>query len=244
MPTATPTRTPSPTFTPTATPLPTVEKPIIAEWSTLDSYHLQMTMRIGTEPASQFVQWRLLYDWANQPRAYHMVLSMEGTGLPHPEIPMKVDAIGIGDTIWSKVGGQWMQTQSPAAQSMRGNWEGLEKNFRDLQLSGEETVNGIQCKRYAVDENLPSVSVFGLETLASHALGDIWVAHRPDLPTVVIRLQVQIRMKASAARTAGPSPILMLRATPPPESVWSWDYEVTHVNAPIVIRPPAGFRSP
>lgn len=242
-PTVTRTRTPSRTPAPTHTSTPTIEKPIIVGWEDLSSYRLQFKMRLGTEPESQFVQWKVTHAWVKQPPAIHTIITMDGTGLPGGASSTRVEAIMLRDKTWGRIGvADWQLTYYPEAQALRGNWEGLEKAFRRLQPAGEDIINGIRCKHYLIDENVTGIVDFGFATMTAHAQGDLWLANQPDLPVVGIRLRVQLR--TNDWYTPRPSSGLAVptrAASQPAKSVFDLEYDVSAINTPIRISPPPGF---
>jgi hypothetical protein len=231
---------------PTAIASPTSEKPLIADWETLDSYHLQLKMRLASSDAtSQFIQWKVDYKLSKQSSAAHLVISMDGPGLPRIASPVRIESIMIGTTVWSKIENEWTQQEYVQVPSLRGNWEGLEKNFRRLQFAGEETLNGILCKRYLVDEYMTSGMDFLSQRIkmTTHAQGDLWIADQSDLPAVAISLRLHMQTKGlySMLPSANKFQSEMLEQS---ALIYDVEYDVTDINAPITINPPAGFRRP
>ncbi len=237
IPTARPTRTPLPTATAaTRVPRPTVERPNIAIWNDLNSYQLQLTMRFGTDGGAKSMQWKVTYEWVKEPEAAHMVLAIDGTGMPTEMAALKVESIQIGTTTWTRLGEAWEKSTTEAAPDMQSSWADVEELFRDLKPVGEETINGIQCKHYVVDENIGGSS--GLGSAQVQAQGDVWIAAQSDLPPVPVR----VRIKLNAADLFSMLPSGIVPAQPSAtktDLTYEIELDVTNINRPITIRPPA-----
>jgi hypothetical protein len=201
-------------------------------------------MRLGTEPESEYIQWKVTHAWVKQPPAIHTTITMAGTGLPGAATSTQVETIVIGDKTWGRVGGgEWRLAYYWEAQDMHGNWEGIEKAFRRLQPAGEEVIDGIRCKHYLIDENVTGLVGFGFAHLTAHAQGDLWLANEPDLPVVGVRLRVQLRTNDWYKPRADSGLAVPTRsAAQTTKSVFDLEYDLSDLNAPIRIRPPAGFQ--
>jgi hypothetical protein len=199
-------------------------------------------MRLGTEPETQYIQWKVIDERIKESHAMHTIITMSGTGLPGGVSSTRVEAIVIGDKVWGRTGDNWQIMPFPETQGMRGNWEGIEKTFRRLQPAGEETINGVRCKHYVIDETVAGAFDFGFAQMNAHASGDVWIANQPDLPAVGIRLRAQLQIDDGYSARALSN--LAIPTRPPSQStrsVFDLEYDVSDINTPIRIRPPAGF---
>jgi len=97
-----------------------------------------------------------------------------------------------------------------------------------MVFDGEETVNGVHCRRYAVDtdldysHDLPGV---GKTDYTGHATGVIWVADQSSIPPVIIRAQMDQDLTTTRPgyeQTTHPY----------------WEHDLTHINEPVTIAPP------
>jgi hypothetical protein len=89
-----------------------------------------------------------------------------------------------------------------------------------MVFDGEETVNGVLCKRYTVDTDLDYTRETGSHT-TGHAKGSMWVAAQAGTPPVVVRAVMEED--------------LVVDSDP---SHHSWEYDLTDVNQPVTIEPP------
>ena len=103
---------------------------------------------------------------------------------------------------------------------------------------GETMVSNIRCIHYTVDEDIIKMSDQNGTTMATHAQGDIWVAHQSGIPLVMMRARIQMQISGvfspSLVATAIATPI----AQDTNEMVYIVEYEVTDINIPIIIEPP------
>ena len=140
----------------------------VTDLDSLDSYRLelslQMKMSTGTAMTTGYA-----VEWVREPPARRIVWSMGGN-------PMG-ELVWIGDAVWIKVGGSWVQgTEQDAAEHLDTMADVMTPED-DMVLAGEETVNGVRCKHY----------VYDFETGSTSMHKEIWVANEGDLPPVVIR---------------------------------------------------------
>ena len=93
-----------------------------------------------------------------------------------------------------------------------------------LVLDGEETVNSVHCRRYAVDTDLAyshAIPGGGEIKYTGHAKGVIWVADQSGIPPVIVR--------------AWMDEVLI---TDGKESHPYWEHNITNINQSITIEPP------
>jgi len=95
---------------------------------------------------------------------------------------------------------------------------------------GRETINGIACRQYSVitdySYEFPETDFSRAGQERMQATGSVWVADQADLPALVIRADIE----QTATRLIGGQ-----------EVVWQHriEYEITAVNIPLAIEPPA-----
>jgi hypothetical protein len=251
--TPTPTITPTPgiTSTPSAeTPdgspsgtMAAQERPVIADWESLDTLRAKIVVRLTFEPDSVSFEWRIAYEWIKEPPAMHQVVTMGGSGIPGGIGSMTTEVIQIGNTLWYKAEGAWIKAEYSQTQMEEMEWAGVEKNFRDLNPVGEETVNGIPCIHYTVDEDTRKVTGGGYQDMTTHAVGDLWVAHRTDLPPVTVKLRVKMITDSTLLPMPTSTYFPTMEMTEA-HMVYQYDYDLTAVNVPIVIDPPAENGTP
>ena len=93
-----------------------------------------------------------------------------------------------------------------------------------MVFDGEETVNGVHCRRYTVDTDLDYTHDLpgGGEThYTGHATGAIWIADQSGIPPIIVR--------------AWMDEVLI---TDGEESHPYWEHDITNINEPITIEPP------
>ncbi|MDV7390785.1 hypothetical protein RZS08_05495, partial [Arthrospira platensis SPKY1] len=104
-----------------------------------------------------------------------------------------------------------------------------------LTPDGRETVNGIPCRKYAVVTDyryeFDQAALQAEGATAVQAAGVVWVADQADLPPFVVQADIE---KIETTLFAGQEMVSTTRI----------EYQVTAVNVPIVIEPPAGALSP
>ena len=249
-PTSPPGQTPTAGEEPTATAEPTAEGAQPAAAQELDSYRLYAVMREGD--AQGTADTELTVEWDGKTPAGRTVVSVQG------QIIMEEITVGdqrwtrTGDGSWMK------ETLTPEEQAdweaqmaLAQVW-GTEESVEDLEASlpddveiapgqmlpleiksamkpaGEETVNGIHCRRYTIDtdfdytHDLPGV---GEVNYTGHATGEMWVADQAGLPAIAVR----VRMSQTLTEKQGDS----VETSNP-----YWEQDITDINAAIAIEPP------
>ncbi len=246
-----PTATPQPTTalrtTPIsiATPMPTVGPAQIAQLDTLDSYRLQgKVVMEGGLFGSTSVGWNFTQEWVKKSQAQRTITlidvttPMSSTSVPRQNPQVAMEAIVIGNTYWLKVGNDWMQVDSRQPQYQRTSVGNLQSDWPSIKPAGEETVSNIRCKHYTVDEDTMKMSGPNGVIMVTHAQGDIWVANQPNLPSVIMRARIRMRVSGSFFSPLTASPVPSPEAQEPKEMVYYYEYEITDVNIPITIEPP------
>lgn len=238
VPTSRPTRTPLPTATAaTRVPRPTVERPNIAIWNDLNSYRLQLNMRFGANSDAQSMTWKITYEWVKEPAAEHTILTIDSQGLPTNVPALTVESIQIGNAAWTRLGGDWQKTAAQPASAMQSSWADVEELFRGLKPVGEDTINGLRCQHYVVDDTVSGSDGLGAAQAQVRAQGEVWIAAQPDLPPVPVRVRLKIR----AADLFSLLPTGSIPARQPAaqaDVTYDIELDVTDINRPITIRPP------
>ena len=99
-----------------------------------------------------FDDWVMEIEWVREPEARHTVSTHSGM------IP-DMESIEIGDTMWLKMGDDWMQIPSgpsgeeaAAQQEFQLDFEDMLKSLEsDMTPAGTETVDNIHCQKYTFD---------------------------------------------------------------------------------------------
>jgi hypothetical protein len=238
-PTVTPTRTPPPGATSTRTPRPPIGRPQLAAWEKLTSYRVKLNLRMGAGSTGQSMLLKIDYAWVKEPEAAHILMSIDGTGLPAEAAALNIESYQVGNTTWSRMGGDWQKTTSQSSPSMQDSWNDVEKLLRDLQPAGEEVINGIRCQHYILDENLNNSGELSSAPANIQAKGDMWIAAEADLPPVPVRVRIQLRaadMLALLPADVVPSG----QSSQPIDMAYDLELDMTDINRPITIKPPAG----
>ncbi len=248
---------------PTATPVPPSPTPVVEAKPSmlvanpedaLDSYRARIEMELVEEPkalgegeepgfgdvfAMMFDDWVMEVEWVREPEARHTVSTHSGM-IPDTE------SIEIGDTMWLKLGDDWMQISSGASDEEAAAQQELQLDFEDLLRGlesdmtpvGTETVNDIRCQKYTIDtdyamafpipEDTPEEARQSMPSeMAFHVQGEFWVADQRGLPPVVIRSQTTQKLSFEiASQTA--------------EVVYREERTLYDINSPITIEPPEG----
>ncbi len=238
VPTSRPTRTPLPKATAaTRVPRPTVERPNIAIWNDLNSYRLQLNMRFGANSDAQSMTWKITYEWVKEPAAEHTVFTIDSQGLPTNVPALTVESIQVGNAAWTRLGGDWQKTAAQPSSAMQSSWADVEELFRDLKPVGADTINGIYCQHYVVDDTVSNSGSLGSAQAQVRAQGEVWIAAQPDLPPVPVR--VRLKIHAADLFSMLPSGVVPTRQPAAQADVtYEIELDVTDINRPIAIRPP------
>lgn len=152
--------------------------PQIASLESLDSYRAHRTVWLVTDYFSEEVNITTA-ECVREPLGIHVTYHNPNAGLE--------EEVVIGHTIWRKeTPDRWEITKSDqrvheaiaAAQSF---WGFIISEITDPLCSNctvrvdEEMVNGIDCKHYVLDRDVPTLHV------------EVWIADQIDLPPVLIR---------------------------------------------------------
>lgn len=168
---------------------------------TLDSYRMRTTMRL-LEGEGAFAEGEMTTELESvrEPPAHRVVMYDSSES-------MAMEIILIGDTTWMNMGdGTWIKSQSGTETQTAVGGTNFQADLEDIlqdmaggtKLVGQDTVNGVRCKRYTVnaDFSMPvplpedasqEALQFLPKEMEGHIEGEIWVADQSDLPAVIVR---------------------------------------------------------
>jgi len=248
---------------PTATPVPPSPTPVAEAKPSmlvanpedaLDSYRTRIEMELVERPegmegakepgvgdvfAMMFDDWVMEVEWVREPEARHTVSTHAGM-IPDTE------SIEIGDTMWLKMGDDWMQIPSGPSGAEATAQQELQLDFEDLLMGlesgltpvGTETVDDIRCQKYTIDTDYAMAFPIPEDTseearqsmpseMAIHVQGEFWIADQSGLPPVVIRSQTTQKLSFEIASQTI-------------EVVYREERHLYDINTPITIEPPEG----
>jgi hypothetical protein len=209
------------------------------EWPPLKSYRIRSVMTVPEEYAPEEAEGPVdqvsIFEWNAAAPISRMAVAC-------------VEEITRGDTRWTKMSnGPWREKTLTAEE--QAAWEhqwsfaqfwGVEEDLEAALPEGvalvpgqifpipikaamvfedEEMVNGVHCRRYAVDTDLDYTNELGHTT--GHATGLIWVAHQGGIPPVIVRTVIEEDLVIDGSPTHS-----------------SWEHNMTDVNQPVTIEPP------
>ena len=214
---------------PTATPEAFKLDNVTAGLGELNSYKATFSMTFEGKEDGQPKTGTMAFaeEFVKDPPAKRTVITGMGamfggdTGTPTPGQPAGIESIEVGGKQYSKMGDictQITAESGPQANTMLDP-NSIIGGVRGARRVGNETVNGVPTVHYKLD-------VSGLETLGYlNGDGDVWVA---DPGNYVVKYTFQAtgtdKFFGSGSNTDG---------------TIKWDYEVTDINQPINIQPPA-----
>lgn len=237
------TAAPQPTKVTATQAAPTTVPPVGA----VRSYRIHSVELEGASDGPVRSEWA--QDVILQPLAIHYEFTQKGQGM---------EIIIVGDSLWTRMtGGEWRETkQADMGQALAGvdqfagggveveegvpleNDLSLLTGQRQLHIAegsmtpaGEETVNGVACKKYTVDSTyfytttLPApLNATAKVTLQDS--GEIWVANQSGWTPFVVRAQLT---EVSTTETPGGSNSVTIYI----------EQDVADINSPdITIQPP------
>jgi hypothetical protein len=211
---------------------------------TLDSYRSRSTTRLlESEGDAEMSMAALLFGdrvvemaFIREPESTHVTMTMDEAG-------GALETIAIGDQSWINMGGGWITipptADSPAASQQSGQIDVnqmLQDMQRDMRRLGKDTINGIDCQRYAIDSAftlpLPAVDAAAQAIMPNEMSGtikgEICLADQRNLPRVMVHEQSIYEVTLSYASGAQ-------------ERVkFEQESELFDINEPFTIEPPEG----
>lgn len=203
----------------------------------LDSYRMTTDIQLLSDGVITSTQdtTHVEMEWVRNPPAKHTAIGGMVEG-------QTIETIVIGSQTWINMGGDnWVETPSSAAtpQNPAADLEGMLQEIQNsMEPLGTETVNGVNCQKYAVDADFVSplpITVDDADVaqalpteFAGHIAGTLWIADESGLPPVIIRSDTTQN-------------ITMRYESRPDQSMRvGVKRDLYDINAPIVIEPPQG----
>ncbi len=193
----------------------------------MKTYRVRYTMRWETtkEGKKETGSWEMMEEIVKEPPAHRVVwTSVDAEGKTST-----LEFIQIGKDIYMNIGADWMAMTSSETDIFEGNpWLsnpfGLIEGNRGRLVERNVVVNGVPTNRYAFDESTVG-AVLGLGAVAK-AKGDVWVSTQFN---VTVKYVAHYEGKNFAI--AGGE-----------EGVLDVSFDLTDINKPITIEPPAGVK--
>jgi hypothetical protein len=189
----------------------------------LESYRVRITVQ-GLQMSSTPEGMVMEQAYTRDPAARRFVIEgQEGE---------RVEWVQIEDQAWYCTGGTCTKTQGDVEDLVSGfGAQMLDPvdftNDADYSYQGQETLNGVRTKRYALDLSAAETAFLRMaQGDISDVEGQAWVADEPDLPTYVVRFELTWKETQDDQTETG-----------------ELSYEVYDVNTPITIEPPEGAAS-
>jgi len=191
----------------------------------LDSY--RMTVEFRFENADGTTEEHTIeIAHTREPAAEHTIMS----GMMGEEQSGDIEIIHIGSQQWMRMGEEWIYSEVQGSEEdFIGDSAGIEEfdmeDLADAKDLGKDTVNGIRCRHYELDEESAVFAKGVLDGEMEEAHGDIWIAEERGLPAYMVRYELEATSTATDE-----NPLEKFFVT----------MNVTDVNTDITIEPPAG----
>jgi len=234
-------------ITSASTPEPSSAGAQAGEWPLLESYRETSIMRDGG--ADGLVQSELTAEWNAATSASRYVVGSGGQVMLEQVTIANEQWTRMGDMPWQQTTvTPEEQTAWESKMSLAQLWGDADAVQEELDAAlpegialvpaqifpvpikaamvfdGEETVNGVHCKRYAVDTDLDYThdKLGGGEMhTTGHATGQIWIADQSGIPPIIVRAWMDEAL------------VIDGEASHP-----YWEHNITDVNVPITIERP------
>jgi formylglycine-generating enzyme required for sulfatase activity len=204
----------------------------------LDSFRRRSTSRTQMEDGTWSPDTRMELTWTKMPQPASHMVTFDGPG------DISLEIITIGKTQWTKMDQIWVMSEiedSAPGQVVASDWQAIMLQAQaDIEggtdLLGEETVNGVRCRKFTVDTDVAvpfpvpedvdegAMGMLPTEILV-HQVGDMWVADDPGLPPVVIRFRTEGAMTTQTP--AGDRTMIVAQ-----------EVDLLDINEPVTIEPP------
>ncbi len=160
----------------------------VTDPSELNSYRARILMEVRKKDGTKPEPMRLTMEWIKNPPSQHIVMG-EGA--------QALETISIGDKVWVKMGGNWIESsasQSPSASALPESY--LPEQDVKVQALGDDTVSGIRCKKHSysgkVTITIPAIQNRPATKMTFNVKGEMCIANQPGLPPVVLREKGEI----------------------------------------------------
>ena len=198
--------------------------------NSLNSYRSKMTMGEVKADGSKSPLTSWTMEWTKEGPSTHMVMGA-GAG--------SIETIMIGDKVWMKLMGGWIQT--PASPTKTDSTQSPDSFLPQQDITvkqvGTETVNGIPCKKFTytgkttINFSDPGQTA---NKVTWDMAGEMWVADKAGLPAVAIKQTAQWKGKMFGALLGTGAP------GADTEGTYYMEMELSDLNAPITIKAPEG----
>ena len=195
-----------------------------ADLGGLNSYRATLTYRTEYEDGT-IEEGSIFVEETRDPQAYHMIIT------DNSEDGGTMEMISIGQDQWINIDGEWMYSQVPpeeiepfgGALILDPEEIFTEVSKEDYEYVGKEKINGIQTKHYHFELDPADAAEMGDMSEAEEGTADIWIANESDLPEFPVKMLIVTKGKMDDGTIA----------------TTTIEMEITDVNAPIKIEPPA-----
>jgi len=236
-PTPLPKATNTPVVRPTDTPVPVQPSPTTAaeeynfgqasDLSRLNTYRVHYTLRWEStkEGKKESGSWDVVEEIVRQPPAHRVIWTSTEEGKT-----TTLEYIQIDKDLYMNTGSGWMSMTSGETDVFEGNpWLsdpfGMISGNRGKLVQRNVVVNGVPTNHYAFDESTLGATI-GLGAVAK-AKGDVWISTEFNL---VVKYTAHYEGKNLAIGGGE-------------EGVLDIAFDLTDINKPITIEPPAGVES-
>lgn len=230
MPKSTATVTPTPSPTPTGTP----EGLRISSLDELRYYVLEakMSTSLGEDSVTQYIN----QEWDNKVNASRTIISRSSVNSPAPT--KLFEKVTINNTSWTVSGDKWLRIDYAKGYREVNSLENLMPYLIDLEYVGDEKINEILCKHYELDTDIMKVTTQDNVTITTHAVGDVWIANKANLPPVIIKLKMETDTLGFLFDLTMPRDVPSTVLSHLIGGVSAVDIEVKAINIPVIINPP------
>ncbi|MBI5030430.1 MAG: DUF1349 domain-containing protein [Chloroflexi bacterium] len=204
----------------------------IAPPNELNSYRARMLLELRKKDGGKPETMRVMQEWVKNPPAMH-VATGEGT--------QAIEVITIGDKSWVKMGASWIE--SPSGQQRQSGIDAQQSYLPEqdvrVQALGDDTVNGVRCKRQAysgkVFITIPAMPNRPETKTTFNVKGEICVAEQAGLPPVSVREKGELE-----GNLFGMLFQTVLGGTTKPDTgeTTYFEHELYDINSTITIKPP------
>ncbi|RLD03189.1 MAG: hypothetical protein DRI56_12900 [Chloroflexota bacterium] len=193
----------------------------------LDSYRMTMVMRFEHDDGTT-EENTLESAYTRNPSASHTIM----TGMMGADDESKMEIIQIANEQWIQMGEDWIYSEVPEDEDSFSNAmdfdELNEEALEHAKDLGKETINGIRCRHYLIDDEYYLLDAEDMVGEVEDGTMEIWIADEKNLPAFTVRIEYEVHGKGSDSDTI--------------ESFYM-TMDVTDVNTNITIEPPTEAES-